>query len=115
MEKLSGQAYTCQVIYNSEKLFRETPVLLINSYLSTMRVFPGGFVVKESTCNAGDPGLIPGSGRSPGEETGNPFQYSHLGNSMDRGSMESTSTDCRWATVSGITKSQTRLSEHMLC
>ena len=40
---------------------------------------------KESARNAGDPGLIPGSGRSPGEEHDNPFQYSCLENSMDRG------------------------------
>ena len=50
--------------------------------------FLGGTESKESTCNArstGDGGLIPGSGRSPGEENGNPLQYSCLGNSMDRG------------------------------
>ena len=41
--------------------------------------------VKESTCNAGDPGSIPGSGRSPGEGNGNPLEYSCLENSMDRG------------------------------
>ena len=40
---------------------------------------------KESTCNVGDPGLIPGLGRSPGEGNGNPLQYSYLGNLMDRG------------------------------
>ena len=40
---------------------------------------------KESACNAGDQGSIPGLGRSPGEETGNPLQYSCLENSMDRG------------------------------
>ena len=40
---------------------------------------------KESACNAGDMGLISGSGRSPGEENGNPIQYSCLGNPMDRG------------------------------
>ena len=39
---------------------------------------------KESACNAGDPSLIPGSGRSSGEGNGNPFQYSCLENSMDR-------------------------------
>ena len=39
---------------------------------------------KESVCNVGDPGSIPGSGRSPGEGHGNPFQYSCLENSMDR-------------------------------
>ena len=37
--------------------------------------FPGGSEVKASACNMGDPGLIPGSGRSPGEGNGNPLQY----------------------------------------
>ena len=44
---------------------------------------PGGSDGKASACNAGDPGLIPGSGRSPGEGNGNPLQYSYLENSMD--------------------------------
>jgi len=58
---------------------------------------------KESACNAGDPGLIPGLGRSPGEGDGNPLQYSCLGNPLDRGT---------WgATVHGVTKSWTQLSE----
>jgi len=43
---------------------------------------------KESTCNAGDSCLIPGSGRSPGEGNGNPLQYSYLENSMDRGAWQ---------------------------
>ena len=47
--------------------------------------FPHSSVGKESVCSAGDPGLIPGSGRSPGEGTGNPLQYSCLENPMDRG------------------------------
>ena len=42
---------------------------------------------KESTCNAGNPGSIPGSGRSPGVGKGNPLQYSCLENSMDRGAV----------------------------
>ena len=46
---------------------------------------PWWFGSKESICNAGDPGSIPGLGRSPGEGNGNPLQYSCLGNSMDRG------------------------------
>ena len=46
--------------------------------------FPGGSDGKKSACNARDPGLIPGSGRSTGEGTGNPPQYSHLQNSTDR-------------------------------
>ena len=46
--------------------------------------FPGGSVVKESACNAGDAGSIPGWGRSPGEGSGNPLHYSCLENPMDR-------------------------------
>ena len=45
--------------------------------------FPGSSAGKESTCNAGDPGLIPGPGRSPGEGKDYPLQYSGLENSMD--------------------------------
>ena len=45
--------------------------------------FPGGSAGKESACNAGDLGLIPGLGRSPGEGKGYPLQYSGLENSMD--------------------------------
>ena len=61
--------------------------------------FPGGPEGKESTCNAGDLGLIPGLGRSPGEGKGYPLQYSGLENPMDRGAW--------WATVHGVTKSWT--------
>ena len=50
-----------------------------------IRGFPNGSDGKESTCNVGDPGLIPGSGRSPGEGNGGPLQYSCLENSLDRG------------------------------
>ena len=50
-----------------------------------MKVFPHSSVGKDSVCNAGDLGLIPGSGRFPGEGNGNPFQYSCLENSIDRG------------------------------
>ena len=53
-------------------------------------------MVKNLPVNAGDAGLIPGSGRSPGEGNGNPVQYSCLGNAMDRGT--------RWAIVHGVTK-----------
>ena len=58
---------------------------------SNMLSFPGGSEVKASTCNVGDLGSIPGSGRSPGEGNGNPLQYSCLENPMDRGAW--------WATV----------------
>ena len=50
--------------------------------------FPCSSDGKESTCKAGDPDLIPGSGRSPGEGNGNPLQYSCLDNSMDRGAWQ---------------------------
>ena len=64
--------------------------------------FPGGSVVISPAANAGaaaDAGSIPGSGRSPGEGSGNSLQYSCLENSMDRVAW--------WATVHGVTKSQT--------
>ena len=59
--------------------------------------FPGDSAGKESTCNAGDRGLIPGLGSSPGEGKGYPFQFSGLENSMG-------------FIVHGVTKSQTQLS-----
>ena len=60
--------------------------------------FPGGSVGKDSACNAGDPGLTPESGRSPGGGNSNPLQYSCLENSMDRGA---------WGgAVHGVTKTQ---------
>ena len=51
-------------------------------------VFPHSSIGKESACNAGDPGLIPGSEKYPGEGNGNPLQYSCLENSMDRGARQ---------------------------
>ena len=69
---------------------------------SAHRVFPGGSDCKESACNAGNPGSIPGSGRFPGERKGNPLQYYCLENSTDRGAW--------WATVHGVAKSQTQPS-----
>ena len=52
--------------------------------------FPRSSVGKKSACNAGDLGLIPGLGRSPGEGTSNPLQYSCLKNPMDRGAWQFT-------------------------
>ena len=65
--------------------------------------FPGGSEVTESACSAGDLGSIPVLGTSPGEGNGNPLQYSCLENPMDGGPW--------WATVHGVTKSQTQLSD----
>ena len=61
--------------------------------------FTDGSVVKNLPANTGDAGLISGSERFPGGGNGNPLQYSCLGNPMDRGAW--------WATVHGVTKSQT--------
>ena len=66
-------------------------------------VFPGGSEVKASASNEGDPGSIPGLGRSPGEGNDNPLQYSCLENPMDREAWQ--------ATVHGVAKSWTRLSD----
>ena len=65
--------------------------------------FPGGSNGKESACNAGDPGSIPGLGRSPGEGNGNPPQYSCLENPMDKEGWK--------ATAHGVRESQTELSD----
>ena len=68
--------------------------------------FPDGLVCKKFACilgDTGDTGLIPGSGRSPGEGNGNLLQYSLLGNNIDRGAW--------WSTVYGVTNSQIWLSD----
>ena len=85
-------------------------ILEVHRSLSVSCVHPhmylyitGGSDSKKSAHKAGDPGLIPGLGRSPGEGNGNPPQYSCLGNPMNRGA---------WgATVHGVTKRWTRLSK----
>ena len=78
-----------------------------NFYYENLRAyiqgFPGGSGDKESACNAGDPGLIPGFRRSPGEGNGDLLQYSCLGNPMDRGAWQ--------AKVQGVTQNQTRFSD----
>ena len=76
-----------------------TPLYVYN------RGFPGDSEDKASACNAGDPGTIPGLGRSPGEGNGNPLQYPCLENPMDRGAWR--------ATVHGVTKSRKRLSKQV--
>ena len=65
----------------------------------SFRIFPGGSDSTESACKAGDPDLIPGLGRSPGEGNGNPLQYCCQENSTDRGAWR--------AIVHGVTKSWT--------
>ena len=64
--------------------------LWLNNSLNLFMSFPHSSVSKESACSAGDLGSIPGSGRSPGEGTGNPLQYSCLENPLDRGAWQIT-------------------------
>ena len=71
-------------------------------WISISDSFPGGSAGKEPACNVGDSGSIPGSGISPGEGNGNPLQYSCLENPLNRRAW--------WATVHGVAKSQTQLS-----
>ena len=58
----------------------------ITEFFDTSLCFPGGSDGKASACNVGDPGSIPGSGRSPGEGNGNPLQHSCLENPLSMGS-----------------------------
>ena len=73
----------------------------LNIAICVKKGFPCGSAGKEFTCNAGDPDLIPGLGRSPGEGKGYPLQYSGLENSID-------------CIVHGVSKSQTQLSNFHL-
>ena len=85
-------------MFHSKQNFR-----LFFLYLTSKSDFPRGSVVKNLPANAGDIGLRPGSGRSPGVGRGNPLQHCCLENPKDRGAW--------WATIHGVTKSQTRLSD----
>ena len=76
---------------------------LVCGCLGMFRGFPGGSDSKESTCSAGELVSIPRSGRSLGEGNGSPLQYFCLEKFMDRGTWP--------ATVRGVAKSQTRLSD----
>ena len=87
MQETLGDSWVEKVCWRRDRL--PTPVFL---------GFPYGSAGKESTCNVGDLGSIPGLGRSPGEGKAYPLQYSGLKNSMD-------------CIVHGVKKSQTRLSD----
>ena len=84
-----GREQLSQMVYSGSF----TPCFINNDYIAAG--FPHSSVGKESACNAGDLGSIPGSGRSPGEGNGNPLPYSCLENPMDREAWQ--------ATVYGIT------------
>ena len=91
-QKLSHSPWS--LVRHSQYFFLTEPQLIY---------IPGGSDGKESACNAGDPGSIPGPGRSPGEGNGKPLQYSCLENSLDRGTWQTT--------VHGVAKIQKRLGE----
>ena len=79
-----------------------THLFFLVSNICVYSLFPGNSDGKESACNAGDLGLIPGWGRSPGKGNGYLLQYFCLENSMDRGAW--------WAIVPGVAKSWTQLN-----
>ena len=84
-------------------MFRDRHIFNSQNYVQPVMCFPGSSDDKGSVCDAGDLSSIPGCGRFPGEGNGKPLQYSCLETLMDRGSW--------WATVHGISKSQTGLSD----
>ena len=84
-------------------VYEQSFTIRIRELLYQIWGFSGGSVSKESDCNAGGSGSIPGLGRSHGEKNGKPLQYSCLENPMARWAW--------WATVHEVKKSQTLLSD----
>ena len=97
-EVSSSLKYSLSLIPNNIAIFSvHTHLPLKKADLtSTILQFPGDSVSKESACNLGDLGLIPRSGRSPGEGNDNPLQYSCLGNPLDRAAW--------WASPHGVAR-----------
>ena len=77
--------YCCLINFCWYNKYFSNVSLEVTFLVETSGGFPGGSDDKASVCNAGDPGSIPGLGRSPGEGNGSPLQYSCLKNPMDRG------------------------------
>ena len=110
-EKYQMISLICRILKNdTSELIHETNRLKVleNKFIVTKRDIglPHGSHGKGSAYNAGDPGSIPGSGRSPGERNGNPLQYSCLENSTDRGawSMKWQRVGQDWATWLSLSK-----------
>ena len=80
--------HTCEFPYTHEDI--RVHAFLYYTCPPPMQGLPGGSDVKECACNVGDPGSIPGLGRSPGEGNGNPLQHSCLENPVDRGAGPAT-------------------------
>ena len=85
-----GTIFSKAFAYLSSHFVSSCNISNISTIIIFVMGFPGGSVDKESACNAGDTGLIPGSGRSSGEGNGNSLQYSCLGNPTDRGAWQTT-------------------------
>ena len=81
---------------------RKNEIMPFSATWMELENFPGGSAIKNLPVNAGDTGSTPGWGKSPGERNGNPLLYSCLENPMDR--------EAWWATVHGVAKNQTQLS-----
>ena len=82
------QSYLNTPVHPGTNVTQSTPLSSIAFFFFFLtKVTPGGSLVKNLPANAGNAGLIPGSGRSPGEGNGNPLQYSCLGNPVDRGAV----------------------------
>ena len=94
-------------VWGSELALSQGCVHRLKAHLNLSSInalgFPGGLGGKESACNAGDWGSIPGSGTSPEERNGTTLDYSCLENSVDRGASQ--------ATVHGVAKSRIRLND----
>ena len=116
MSQVVPSVYMCVYVYSHVMLFlweKRLALIYIESYYDLFVIcdinticllgFLGGSDGKESACNAGDLGLIPGVGRSPRGGHGNPLKDSGMENHMDRGAW--------WAIVHEVTKSQTQLSD----
>ena len=84
---LSSLSNSCVGIltHSTSEMWHYLEITSLQMSFIKVRYFPGGSDGKASAYNEGDPGLIPGLGRSPGEGNGNPLQYSCLGNPIDRG------------------------------
>ena len=103
---MGSSSYLCEPraqILSCYKLLPFSPITSPFFHEPLCEDFPGGLDGKASAYNEGDPGLIPGLGRYPGEGSGNPLQYSCLENPIDGVAW--------WATVHGVAKSLTRLSD----
>ena len=86
--------------------------VVLGPYLTRFRGFPGGSDGKEADCNAGELGLIPGLGRSPGEGNGYPLQYCCLGNPTDRGAWQLQSVGSQRIEHDWVTNSHTHTHTH---